>query len=274
MLIAQITDLHIRMPGQKAYRVVETDRYLPPTVETLNQLDPAPDVIIISGDLTDFGRPQEYAHLKNMLDGLCVPYYLMPGNHDAREALAATFSEHSYLQGINGFLQYTVEAHPLRLLMLDTVVPLHSHGTLCQQRLHWLRERLAEQPGRPTVIAMHHPPFITGIAHMDAIGLLEGAAELEKIVSAYPNVQRIMCGHLHRTIFQRFGGTIASTCPSPAHQVALDLRPNGPSAFVMEPPGFHLHEWRNGALVTHHAYIGDYPGPYPFHEEGGGLIDE
>jgi 3',5'-cyclic AMP phosphodiesterase CpdA len=108
---------------------------------------------------------------------------------------------------------------------------------------------------------------------MDNIGLLEGAQELERIVSRHPNVERIICGHLHRTIFRRFGGTIASTCPSPAHQVALDLRPDGPSAFVMEPPGFHLHEWRDGALVTHHAYIGDYPGPYPFHE-GGALIDE
>lgn len=274
MLIAQISDLHIRMPGQKAYRVVETDRYLPPAVDALNRLNPAPDVVIISGDLTDFGRPQEYAHLKQMLDALCIPYFLMPGNHDAREALLSTFPEHTYLQGSNGFVQYTVEDHPLRLIMLDTVVPMQSHGELCAQRLDWLRDRLAEQPGRPTAIAMHHPPFITGIAHMDAIGLLEGREALETIVSSYPNIERILCGHLHRTIFQRFGGTVASTCPSPAHQVALDLRPQGPSAFVMEPPGFHLHEWRNSVLVTHHAYVDAYPGPYPFHEEGGALIDE
>ncbi|MCD0505396.1 phosphodiesterase [Bordetella petrii] len=273
MLIAQITDLHIRMPGQKAYRVVETDRYLPPAVQALNLLDPAPTLAIISGDLTDFGRPQEYAHLKNMLDGLRIPYYLMPGNHDAREELAAGFPDHRYLRDMDGFVQYTVEDHPVRLVMLDTVVPMQSHGMLCEQRLQWLRDRLAEQPGRPTVIAMHHPPFKTGIAHMDAIGLLQGSEALESIVAAHPNVERILCGHLHRTIFRRFGGTVASTCPSPAHQVALDLRADGPSAFVMEPPGFHLHEWRDGALITHHAYIGAYPGPYPFHE-GGALIDE
>jgi len=273
MLIAQITDLHIRMPGQKAYRVVETDRYLPPAIDALNRLDPAPALVIISGDLTDFGRPQEYAHLKGMLDGLRAPYFLMPGNHDAREELVAAFPAHRYLRDMDGYVQYTVEDHPLRLLMLDTVVPMQSHGALCAQRLRWLRERLAEQPGRPTAIAMHHPPFATGIAHMDAIGLLEGAAELEQIVAAHPNIERILCGHLHRTIFRRFGGTVASTCPGPAHQVALDLRPDGPSAFVMEPPGFHLHEWRDGALVTHHAYIGAYAGPYPFHEDGA-LIDE
>jgi len=190
MLIAQITDLHIRMPGQKAYRVVETDRYLPPAIEALNRLNPKPDLIVVSGDLTDFGRPQEYAHLKQMLDRLHAPYFLMPGNHDAREGLVAAFPEHTYLQDTGEFVQYTVEEHPLRLLMLDTVVPMQSHGALCAQRLDWLRARLAEQPGRPTAIAMHHPPFITGIAHMDAIGLLSGAAELEEIVAGYPNVER------------------------------------------------------------------------------------
>ena len=108
MLIAQITDLHIRMPGQKAYRVVETDRYLPPAVDALNRLDPAPTLTIVSGDLTDFGRPQEYAHLKKMLDGLNAPYFLMPGNHDAREALVQAFPEHRYLHGEDGYMQYTV----------------------------------------------------------------------------------------------------------------------------------------------------------------------
>src|SRR3546814_16627066 len=109
---------------------------------------------------------------------------------------------------------------------------------------------------------MHHPPFITGIAHMDAIGLLEGAAELEQIVAAHPNVERILCGHLHRTIFRRFGGTVASTCPGPAHQGALDLRPDGPSAFVMEPPGLHLHRLRAGALVPPHDHTRAYAGQY------------
>lgn len=275
MLIAQITDLHIRLPGQKAYRIVETDAYLPPAVQALNRLDPVPDLVVISGDLTDFGRPAEYAHLKKMLDALRMPYVLLPGNHDDRAMLREVFADHAYLAGadVDGHMQYTVEDFPVRVLALDTVVPGQSHGSLCERRLAWLADRLAEQPQRPTVIVMHHPPFETGIAHMDAIGLLAGTEGLADIVGRHGNVERIMCGHLHRSIFRRFAGTIASTCPSPAHQVALDLRPDGPSAFVMEPPGFHLHEWRNGALVSHVAFIGDYAGPYPFHE-GGALIDE
>lgn len=273
MLFAQLTDLHIRMPGQKAYRVVQTDRFLPPAIEALNRLDPRPDMVVISGDLTDFGRAHEYAHLRSMLDALTMPYYLMIGNHDDREALISTFPEHDYLRQTPTFVQYAIEEHPVRILALDTVVPGHSHGALCAVRIQWLADRLAEQPGRPTVIAMHHPPFVTGIDHMDAIGLREGAQALADLVNQYSNIERIICGHVHRTIFRRFAGTIASICPSAAHQVALDLRSGGPSAFVMEPPGFHLHTWRDGALVTHVGVIGEYAGPFPFHEDGG-LIDE
>ena len=273
MLFAQISDLHIRMPGQKAYRVVETDRFLPPAIAALSALDPRTDFVLISGDLTDFGRAEEYAHLRDMLDELPMPYYLMPGNHDARQALYASFLEHAYLREMPGFVQYAIDAVEMRVLALDTVVPMQPHGALCETRLQWLDDRLAEMPGKPTVIAMHHPPFKTGIAHMDAIGLLEGEARFRAIVARHPNVERIVCGHVHRTVFQRYAGTVASICPSVAHQVALDLRPGGPSAFVMEPPGFQIHHWLDGQLVTHGALIGDYAGPYPFHDEGG-LIDE
>ncbi len=273
MLIAQLSDPHIRMPGQKAYRVVETDQYLPPAIAALNALAPRPDCVLITGDLTDFGRPTEYAHLRDMLRELSLPYYLLPGNHDDRQAMREAFPDHAYLQDGGDFLQYAIDGHALRILALDTLVPRQSQGELCERRLQWLDAQLAAQPGRPTVIAMHHPPFTTGIEHMDAIGLLAGADTLQQIVARHGNVERIVCGHVHRTIFRRFGGTIASCCPSTAHQIALDLREQGPSAFRMEPPGYQLHSWQDGALVTHHGVIGDYPGPYPFHEDGA-LIDE
>lgn len=110
---------------------------------------------------------------------------------------------------------------------------------------------------------MHHPPFQTGIEHMDDIGLLAGGPELESIVARYPRVERVLCGHLHRTIFRRFGGTITSTCPGTAHQLALELGPRPTLQYIMEPPGYQLHWWHDGALVTHHAVIGEYPGHIP-----------
>ena len=140
-------------------------------------------------------------------------------------------------------------------------------------RLAWLERTLAEGAGRPTVLVMHHPPFATGIAHMDAIGLLEGAAELGALVARHPEIERVLCGHVHRAIEARWHGTIASVAPSTAHQVRLDLSPKGASAFVMEPPGFQLHLWRDGlGIVSHTAAIGRFAGPYPFFDAGGKLV--
>lgn len=273
MLIAQISDLHIRKPGNKAYRIVDTSAFLPPVIATLNRFAPALDLVVLTGDLTDFGRPEEYAQLRELLQTLHMPFILLPGNHDESQQLARAFPDHAYLQGLGEHLDYSFDAGELRIVALDTSVPRQSHGELQDEQLQWLQDQLTQQADRPTIIAMHHPPFDTGIDHMDAIGLLRGRDELERIVAGHPQVKRIICGHLHRPIFQSFGNTVASTCPSTAHQVALDLREDAPSAFVMEPPGLHIHQWRHGRLVTHQAVVGGFGGPYPFHDENGALID-
>jgi len=272
ILLGQLTDLHIREPGRLAYGRLDTAPYLAAAVAHIARLRQRPDALLLTGDLTDFGRAAEYEHLARLLAPLDMPFYLLPGNHDDREQMRRSFPDHAYL-GTGGFVQYAVRVGPLRVLTLDTVEHGQSGGRLCAQRLDWLARELAQDTTTPTVIAMHHPPFRTLIGHMDRIGLAEGAERLSAIVSGHPNVERIVCGHLHRTIYRRFGGTIVSTCPSPAHQVCLDLAEDAASAWTLEPPAMHLHAWTGEALVTHVAAIGEYDGPHPFHAMDGALID-
>lgn len=269
--LVQLTDPHIREPGRLAYGRIDTAPYLKRAVASVLRLRQQPDAVVITGDLSDFGRAAEYAHLAELLAPLAMPVYLMPGNHDDRDEMRRSFPGHGYL-GAEGFVQYSVKVGAIRLLTLDTVVPGHSHGTLCAQRLGWLEAQLDAARHEPVVIAMHHPPFRTLIGHMDAIGLREGGPELEALVARHPNVERIVCGHVHRAIDVRFGGTIASVSPAPAHQVALDLQPDAPSAWMLDPPGFRIHAWDGERLVTHLAPSGEFEGPYPFHENGA-LID-
>lgn len=276
--LLQLSDLHIREPGRLAYGRINTAPYLARAVASILALPQQPDAVVITGDLTDFGRAAEYAHLRELLAPLAMPVYLMPGNHDERAQLRLSFPDHAYLgsdgsDGRDGFVQYSVAIGGLQLIALDTVVPGASEGSLCEHRLAWLARELEKHRARPVLIAMHHPPFQTLIGHMDDIGLLSGAAELEVLVSRYPNVERIICGHLHRAIQVRFGGTIAATAPSPAHQVRLDLAPDAASAWMLEPPGFGLHVLpEGGRLVSHTVASGAYEGPFPFHE-GSVLID-
>jgi len=270
MIIAHITDTHIKAPGQFAYRVVDTATYLRACVAEIARLAVPPDVVVATGDLVDRGHPDEYAHLRMLLAPLPMPVYVIPGNHDERTALRSAFAADGYLPA-GEFLQYTVDVGPLRLVALDTLIPGEGGGELCEARLAWLGETLAMEPLRPTVILMHHPPFSTGIGHMDAIGL-RNADRFADIVARYRHVERVLCGHLHRSIQARVGGTVASVAPSTAHQVALNLSANAPSAFKLEPPGFQLHVWRSGHMVSHTAVVGDFAGPYPFFKDGQ-LID-
>ena len=273
--LVQLSDLHIRAPGQLAYGRINTAPYLITAVQSVLNLRQQPDAVVITGDLTDFGRAAEYTHLAELLAPLPMPVYLLPGNHDDRGQLRSSFAQHGYLGASNnsGPINYAVQIGGLWLLALDTSVPGHSHGSLGADQLAWLAAQLSSCASLPVVIAMHHPPFETGIGHMDDNGLRGGAAELEALVAQHPNVERVICGHLHRTIDVRFGGSIASTAPSPAHQVCLDLSPQAASQWVLEPPGFKLHTLSSsGCLVSHTVPCGTFDGPYPFHDVHG-LID-
>jgi 3',5'-cyclic AMP phosphodiesterase CpdA len=261
MLIAQISDLHVRPPGKPAYRVAETNTLTYRAIDALRALDPAPDLVVITGDLTDCGLPQEYVLLRQMLARLPMPVLMIPGNHDRREAMIAAFPQAADGTGFVGFVH---DVGPLRLIGLDTLVPGASHGALCADRLAALETALAERAHAPTLVFMHHPPFACGIRHMDRIALTEGREAFARIIAANPQVERVLCGHHHRPIQTRFAGTLAQIAPSVAHQVTLDLTPDDPGSMIMEPPAFLLHLFHEGALVTHQAYVERAPGPYPF----------
>lgn len=274
MLIAQITDTHIKLPGKLAYRKVDTAAMLERCVAHLAALKQQPDLILLTGDLVDLGRPEEYDHLKAILAPLRQRIIAIPGNHDDRDAMRDAFAAGGYLPREPGsVLQFAIDGdYPLRIIGLDTLIPGQGGGELCAARLGWLDATLQQKPDAPTLVMMHHPPFVTGIGHMDKIGL-KGADDFEAIVARHPQIRLILCGHLHRVIRADIGGRPALTCPSPAHQVALDIDAEAPSRFTMEPPGYMLHWWHDGRLVSHTVAIGDYDGPHPFHGPDGRLID-
>ena len=149
-LLLQLSDPHIREPGRLAYGRINTAPYLAEAVASVNLLPQAPHAAVITGDLTDFGRAAEYEHLRALLTPLNMPVYLLPGNHDSREQMRASFPQHHYL-GSEGFIQYSVPVGGMQLIALDTVVPGASEGSLCTERLQWLEEELARHTSRPVV---------------------------------------------------------------------------------------------------------------------------
>jgi len=272
-LLAQVTDMHIKAGGKLSYKVVDTEASLARCVEHILRLPQVPDAVLFTGDLTDFGSPEEYRNLARLMAPLPMPVFLMAGNHDEPDAMRAAFPSHAYLRQRAGKLDYVVDEFPLRIVALDSTIPHKSPGLLTREQLAWLDHTLSSAPAKPTLVALHHPPFWTGIGHMDAQPLTN-PEDLAAVIRKHPQVERVVAGHLHRPIVARFAGTVASTSPSPSHQVALDLADDAASRFVMEPPGFQLHLWREGAgLVSHTVAIGEFEGPYPFYDASGKLID-
>ena len=273
MLIAQITDPHIKAKGKLAYKKVDTENNLRRCVSHVQSLVPKPDVVLVTGDLTDFGREDEYALFRELMTPLGIPFYVIPGNHDTRDGMRQAFTDHDYLPSEGDYLQYVVEDYVVRLIGLDTTVPGKPEGNLCAERLAWLDGALKQEPLKPTVLFMHHPPIETGIEHMD-VQNCQNAEALGDLLENHKQVIQLLCGHVHRPIYTQWRGITVTIAPSSSHYVALDLQPNGPADFTLEPPTVQLHAWRNNReLISHLSFVGSFDGPHPFFDADGKLID-
>lgn len=255
MLIAQITDCHVVARGELFADRVDTAAALRRAITHVLAMTPRPDLVLATGDLVNDGRPEEYDHLLELLEDLGdVPLVVLPGNHDDRDELRARFAGLPGPEEHQDRLDRIVDGHPVRLVALDTTEPGVHGGRIRPDQMGWLDAVLAAEPDRPTLIAQHHPPFTTGIAWMDEVGL-EGAELEAAVVARHPQVVGVVAGHVHRLVTTRFGGTIASCWPSTGAQVALQLD-GSRFLYTDEPAAVALHRWSAdggtyGALVSH-----------------------
>lgn len=249
-LIAQISDMHIRQPGELIEGKVDTFEFLTTCVDRINTLPQPPDFVIASGDLADTGSAAEYLRLKSRLDQLKMPYYVMTGNHDSRAGMREVFGGTPALPAApTGYLQYVIEQPELRVICLDTLDEGKEGGWLCKERLDWLHDQLAAS-SLPAMIFLHHPPFDCGIPGMDALKLGNPDA-LAEVLSEHSQIIGLACGHVHRSVFTQWASIPACICPSPAHQIHLDTTRNAPLAWTLEPGGFLLHRVAGGVLTSH-----------------------
>jgi 3',5'-cyclic AMP phosphodiesterase CpdA len=272
MIVIQLTDLHCVANGRLAMRRCETNMLAERALRAVRAFRPRPDAVLITGDVVDGGRPEEYENFRAILArSLDLPAHVIPGNHDNRANFRAGLASLPGVAQDPDFVQYTIEHLPVRIVMLDTLVPGATHGELCARRLAWLEARLAEQPDRPTMIAMHHPPFLCGVN--DAINLVNSAA-FTALIARHPQVLRVVSGHHHRAVTVPLAHAIGSICPGTAHQVELDLTNPGFGLWKLEPAAFQVHMFMTQpdgtpGFVSHTAYVEDFPGPFPFASDAG-----
>lgn len=256
MLLAQLTDTHILEPGSNHDHLLDNTARLTAAVARLGQETVQPTAVLATGDLTDHGTVAEMDILLDLLEPIEAPILAVPGNHDVRETFRDAF-ELPWASATN--LSWVVDVDDIRVLGLDTIVPGSHGGRFGGEQREWLTGALDDATDRRVVIAMHHPPFLSGIGWMDEMAL-EGRDGFASIVAGHPNVERIFCGHLHRPQVTTVGGVTTCVGVSTAQHIELDLADGAPVGVICDPGGYHLHHHQGGAgddgmWVSHIRYI-------------------
>jgi 3',5'-cyclic AMP phosphodiesterase CpdA len=214
--------------------------------------------VLISGDLADTGSAREYERARELLAPLSMPIHVVAGNHDDRDMLRAYFGDPAD-GGAGALRQYAARIGPVRLIVCDTMLPGRNEGDFGPDRLGWLEAELGADPQTPTVLAMHHPPLLTGIRVVDEAGLPAAHLRaLADLVARNPQVKRIVAGHFHRAIAGALGGCGVFVCPSSYLQLHLGSSFSDRVVLVREPAGFALHVEFGGELMSHSQPVGDH----------------
>jgi 3',5'-cyclic AMP phosphodiesterase CpdA len=242
-LVAHLSDTHFGGPADAHARA---DRVL----DHVLALDPAPDVLLVTGDIADHGTAEEYDEARAVLARWPGPLALTTGNHDVRDAFARGLLGRE----AGGRLDQAVDLPSCRFLLLDSLVTAPpgeriDPGELADESLTWLDAQLAAD-GRPTFVCLHHPPVDIGISLMDPIRLRR-PERLEAVLRAHPHLVAILVGHARTQAASTFAGRPLLVGGGVASTVTLDQEPL-PRVWEPAPPSLAFHLLLDdGRLMTH-----------------------
>ena len=213
--IVQISDTHVRMPDRLLKNNFDSNYALKRAIEIINSENYTIDCLLITGDLVEL--EDEYAHLKQILNRLNrkIPVLFCLGNHDDIDAFSRVFLDRfpqilnkSSMVDINCLdteagLNYCIDFQISKLIVLDSSVKEEAWGKISSDALDWLEKILSNSVTDTNILALHHPPVRCFSEVMDNIAL-KNPDELEELLLFHKNVQLIICGHVHRSIFTSF----------------------------------------------------------------------
>jgi Icc protein len=229
-VIAQVSDIHIGGANEGSGARFSA------AIDEINAMTREPDLVLLTGDLTEHGSPAEWAELKERIDVLSAPWEAILGNHD---------------RGIRELAGHrSMYAGSLRLVLVDS-----SSDTFTGDDEDWLNAELSAHPDTPTIVAIHHPPFETGIWWMDCVGL-QGSHLFERVIRRHSQVIKVLSGHAHRLIQTSWAGCSLWVCPATAYSVVCDLDPTHDPAQTAEAPSFSLHAYTGEGIVSHVVPVG------------------
>ena len=237
MIVAQISDTHIALDTPDAERRLAD---LARALADINALDPAPDAILHTGDITHGGRREEYALVAAALAKARAPVYVVAGNRDDRANLRRGLAAYARHAPDSDFLDYAVDDHPVRLIVLDTLSLSSNKGDFCAERAERLIALIDAAPAKPVAIFTHHPPFVVTVGPDPVhFASAEGMSRLQQALQHGGRVVGIFSGHVHRSTTGLVGTVPAAVVPA----IATTLRKGDYPAHLRDRPVYYLHRF-------------------------------
>ncbi|RJE87251.1 phosphodiesterase [Paracoccus onubensis] len=243
-----LTDLHLVEQGRDWPQGVDPLARLRFCLDEIQAFHSDAERLVISGDLIQIGNPGAYGILREELTRISMPYRLLVGNHDNREAMLTSFPE---LSSVDGFIQGVEDVGNVRLLYLDTLAAEGKHhGELCPVRMQWIGEQIRSADERSLLIFLHHPPCDIGVPALDRLSLVD-SDELGDLIRAREAPTHLFCGHVHRNASGLWAGYPLAALKSLHVQFELDL--TGSNLIRGdEPPGYAVVLIKpNGIIVNY-----------------------
>ncbi|WNV90406.1 phosphodiesterase [Umezawaea sp. Da 62-37] len=240
--LAHLSDIHIDGSGRNEARARKV-------VDYLAALPGRVDAVLVTGDLTEEGRPVDYGTVREIVAPLDVPVLFCPGNHDEREAFRRTLLR----IGGTGPVNQAVEVAGASILLLDSVVPGEPGGALAPETLAWLDSALSRSDG-PAFVALHHPPVALGIPELDAMRL-GNPDDLAHVLARHPRVVGVLCGHAHTGAASTFAGLPLRAAPGVKNTTLLPWEHDGDITRHDAPVGLAFHLHADDVLTTHYRSL-------------------
>ncbi|MDA9734632.1 metallophosphoesterase [SAR116 cluster bacterium] len=224
--IAQISDTHLLCPSKASETDIVKQRIenLKRCVDSINNLDPQPDIVIHTGDVTQNGKVEEYKIADTILKKLKQRIFFTPGNRDNKPNLRKIFTQSLSEKTDKEFYIYSIEFKGFKLISMDSFCCNSNKGELTSSKIKLLSNELFQSRRLPTAIFMHHPPYNVSDNKFERIEYvdIEEVKKFHYFLKNKSNIVALFCGHIHKNFESNIGHIKTFTMPSIATDLSWD----------------------------------------------------
>ncbi len=235
--LLQLTDSHLYADPSRCLLGINTLETFDHVLAQALQETGDPDFILATGDLVHDASDSGYKRLLGRLQLTEIPTYCLPGNHDIPGKMKQILNQD------NVHCIPSVQAKGWSLIFLDSTIANSDGGRIDENQLELLEVLLRAHADKHTMICLHHHPVPVGSRWMDTM-VLENPDAFFKLIEANPQVQAVLCGHIHQAFDTEYRGVRLMGSPSTCVQFiprvddfAIDAIPPGYRWLSLQPDG-------------------------------------